>query len=120
MNSGSSPALEELQLTRVEGLETPTQLWSPGLAIFVLDGDRIIELDDRAGFAVKVWGTVAPGEEVHAGGYDWFLYRSGQLVRSPNRPWPIKYDIGGKPSQVISLSLDTCALVDGRVMCFGY
>jgi len=121
VNSGSSPALEELQLTRVEALKSPTQLWSPGLDIFVLDGDRIIQLDERAGFALKVWGTVAPGEEVHAGtGYDWFVYRSGQLVRSPSRPWPIKYDIGGKPSQVISLSLDTCALVDGRVMCFGY
>jgi len=121
VNSGSSPALEELQLTRVDGLKTPTKLWSPGLDIFVLDGDRIIELDDRAGFAVKVWGTVAPGEEVHADTrYDWFLYRSGNLVRSPNRPWPIKYGIGGKPSQVISLDMDTCALVDGRAMCFGY
>ena len=60
VNSGSSPALEELQLTRVEGLKAPTQLWSPGLDILVLDGDRIIELDERAGFAVKVWGTLAP------------------------------------------------------------
>lgn len=122
VNSGGSPALEELQLTQVAGLNTPTQLWSSGLDIFVLDGDRIIELDDRAGFAVKVWGTVAPGESVHVvgTGYDWFLSRSGQLLRSPNRPWPIKYDIGGKPSQVISLDSDTCALVDGRVMCFEY
>lgn len=119
--SGASPALEELQLTRVEGLKTPTQLWSPGLDTFVLDGDRIVELDDRVGFAPKVWGTVAAGEEVHAGtGYDWFLYRGGKLVRTPNRPWPIKYDIGGKPSQVVSLGGDTCALVDGRVTCFGY
>jgi hypothetical protein len=121
VNSGASPALEELQLTRVEGLKSPTQLWAPGLDIFVTDGSRIIQLDERAGFALKVWGTIAPGEEVYAGAaYDWFLYRSGKIVRSPNWPWPIKYDIGGKPSQVVSSGTDTCALVDGRVMCFGY
>jgi hypothetical protein len=121
VSSGSSPALEDLKLTRVDGLKSPTKIWSGGLFIFVLDGDRILQLDDRNGFAPKVWGALGKDEEVHTDTtYDWFLYRSGNLVRSPNDYWPIKYDVGGKPSQVISLDLDTCALVGGRAVCFGY
>jgi hypothetical protein len=121
VNSGASPALEELKLAHVDGLKSPTKIWSSALDILALDGDRIIQLDDRNGFALKVWGTLGHDEEVHTDTrFDWFLYRNGNLVRSPNGHWPIKYDVGGKPSQVISLDLDTCALVGGRAMCFDY
>jgi hypothetical protein len=121
VNSGSSPALEELSLTRVDGLKSPTKIWSGGLDIFVLDGDRIIQLDDRNGFALKVWersrrARRSTRTRVTTGS---FTAATSSFARRTIH-FRSKYDIGGKPSQVISLDLDTCALVDGRAMCFGY
>jgi hypothetical protein len=121
VDRGSSPALEELKLVAVAGLGAPTELWASGFDVFVRDADRIVLLGERDGFAGKVWGRMEQGEELYVGaGDDWFLYRGGNLVRSPNHRWPIKYAIGGRPTQVIASGLETCALVGPRVMCFAY
>ncbi len=119
---GGAPEVEELRLTKVEGVGAPTKIWGAGFDVMVLDGNRILKLDGREGTGVQGWGTLGEGEEIYTypRSSDWFIYRSGNMVRSPNYPWPIKYSVGGRPSQVVRLGLDTCVLVDGQTKCFGF
>ena len=119
-HSSGSGAIEELRLTHVDGLASPTKLWSTGLAFAALDGTKVIKWDDRGVPAPKDWGALAPGDAVYDGiAEDWFLYRNDLLLRVPSRPWPRRYDLASAPSQLVQVGLATCALVgSGSVSCF--
>jgi hypothetical protein len=117
--SSDDHALEELRVSTVTGLSSPTKLWSGTFDMFALDGRGVVKWGDRGTPSPQVWATLAPGEQIYADvGPYWFLYRDGTLVRDPDLPGPRRYALRSGPSQLVDVGLQTCALVAARVVCF--
>ncbi|MBN2496134.1 MAG: hypothetical protein JXR96_16190 [Deltaproteobacteria bacterium] len=118
--SGESKGVQELRLAPVQGLTSPTVLWATSFDFFALDGGRIVTWSDRQTPSPKTWAELSGDGGVYAGGGDWFFFRDGTLLRSPNQHWPRRYVLPGRPLQLVEVASDTCALVRGRVICFDY
>jgi hypothetical protein len=116
--SGADHAVEELRLARVGALASTTELWGTPFSFLALDGGRVFTWDDRGAPAPVVWSALGPDEQVYDDAGDWYLYRGGQLLRRPDRPWPLRFDVDAKPTQLSGTWMLTCALVSGHVVCF--
>ena len=101
--SSGSGAIEELRLTHVDGLASPTKLWSTGLDFMALDGTKIIQWDDRGVPAPKHWGALAPGDGVYDG------IAQGVVPLSPRRSPP-----GAQPSLAAAVRPGERALAAGQ------
>lgn len=118
--SRDESVLQEVRVAPVSGLRKPAQLWGTWSRFFALDGDDVMMWEDRGAPAPSKWAALRPGDGVYSVTSEWFWYEGGILKRTPDGPWPRRYAFGSKPSQVVSVGIETCALAGGQAFCFDY
>jgi hypothetical protein len=93
---------EDLRLTPVTGLSAPSALWRSLRGYFALDGSRIMTWEEKGEPAPHLWSSLAAGDAAYPDpGGGWFLFRGGTLLRTPDGPWPLRYEAGAPPSEIV-------------------